>query len=449
MAAFQAQLDVGGACCTVSMRETTTPRDTSSRRWPESVTRRRFFSFVAAACLAAGLSACDDDDDALPFQATWTAAPQNSNEPFPVAGSPPPEPQSFQNESIRHVMRVSAGGDKVRVKVSNLFGTAPVTLGGVHIARSSGGASIDATTDTVLRFSGQESVTVPAGQELWSDETPFSLPSQTDVAVTVYVPEQTPVETVHTFGQQSSLVADGNALGSATFAPTETRQSYYWVTGIDVRNGGARGVIVAFGDSITDGSGATVDAATRYPNFLARRVAADPALEGFSVVNQGIGGNRVLNDALGPRALDRFQRDVLGTTGVTHTLILIGINDIGLGSLAPSQVVTVDELTAGLQTMVEQAKARNVEVFLGTLLPFKGTFPPYYSEETEAKRQALNAWIRANTAQATGIVDFDAAMGAPADPLQLRAEYDSGDHLHPNDAGYEAMANAIDLALFR
>ncbi|WP_245814480.1 SGNH/GDSL hydrolase family protein [Cystobacter ferrugineus] len=429
------------------MKDTIT-KDIPPRLWPEAVTRRRFFGFVAAACLAAGLSACDDDD-AQQWQAAWTAAPQNYNEPIPLTGVPPPEPQSFQDQSIRHVMRVSAGGDKVRVRVSNLFGTAPVTLGGVHIARGTGGASIQATTDTLLRFNGQESVTVPAGQEAWSDETRFSLPSQTDVAVTVYVPQRTPVATVHSQGQQTTSVAAGNALGSATFTSTETRQSYYWVTGIDVRNDEARGVIVAFGDSITDGAESTVDAVNRYPDFLARRVAADPALEGFSVVNQGIGGNRVLNDVLGPRGVDRFQRDVLGTTGVTHAIILLGINDIGFGGFVPEQAVTADEMIAGLQTMVDQAKARNVEVFLGTLLPFKGAAAPYYSQEAEAKRQAVNAWIRANTARAKGIIDFEAAMRDPADPLQIRPEYDSGDHLHPNDAGYEAMANAIDLALFR
>ncbi|KFA91548.1 SGNH/GDSL hydrolase family protein [Archangium violaceum] len=427
------------------MRNTTT-KDTLLHYWPEAVTLRRFFGFVAAACIAAGLSACGNTQR---LQATWTAAPQDYNEPFPIPGVPQPEPQSFQDQSIRHVMRVSAGGDKVRVRVSNLFGTAPVILGGVHIAHSTGGASINASTDTVLRFNGQESVTVPAGQESWSDETRFSLPSQTDVAVTVYVPQTTSVATVHGQGQQTISVAAGNALGSATFTPTETRQSYYWVTGIDVRNDDARGVIVAFGDSITDGAFSTVDAANRYPDFLARRVAADPAMEGFSVVNQGIGGNRVLNDVIGTRAVDRFQRDALGTTGVTHAIILIGINDIGFGAFAPEQAVTADEIIAGLQTMVDQAKARNVAVFLGTLLPFKGTFPPYYSEETEAKRQAVNAWIRANTAQARGIIDFEAATRDPADPLQMRPEYDSGDHLHPNDVGYEAMANAIDLALFR
>ncbi|MFE8597903.1 SGNH/GDSL hydrolase family protein [Archangium violaceum] len=427
------------------MRNTPT-KDTPPRRRSETVTRRRFFGFVAAACLAAGLSACGNTQR---LQATWTAAPQDYNEPFPVPGVPQPEPQSFQDQSIRHVMRVSAGGDKVRVRVSNLFGTAPVTLGGVHIARSTGGASINASTDTVLRFNGQESVTVPAGQEAWSDETSFSLPSQTDVAVTVYVPQTTSVATVHSQGQQTISVAAGNALGSATFTPTETRQSYYWVTGIDVLNDDARGIIVAFGDSITDGAYSTVDAANRYPDFLARRVAADPTLKGFSVVNQGIGGNRVLNDVIGTRALDRFQRDVLNTTGVTHAIILIGINDIGFGAFAPEQAVTADEIIAGLQTLVDQAKARNVAVFLGTLLPFKGTFPPYYSEETEAKRQAVNAWIRANTAQARGIIDFDAATRDQADPLQMRPEYDSGDHLHPNDTGYEAMANAIDLTLFR
>ena len=346
-------------------------------------------------------------------------------------------------------MRVSAGGDKVRVRVSNLFGTVPLTLGGVHIARSTGGASIEAATDTPLRFNGQASVTVPAGQESWSDEAPFALASQTDVAVTVYVPQTTPAATEHSQGQQTHSIVDGNALGAATFTAAKTQPSYSWVTGIDVGSAEARGVIVAFGDSITDGAASTVDAAHRYPDFLSRRVAADPALQGFSVVNQGIGGNRVLHDVIGPKGVDRFQRDVLGTTGVTHAIILLGINDIGFGGFVPAQAVTANDITAGLQTMVDQAKARGVKVFLGTLTPFKGTAAPYYSEETEAKRRAVNVWIRANTAQAQGVIDFEAATRDPADPLLLRSEYDSGDHLHPNDAGYEAMAQAIDLSGFR
>ena len=424
-------------------------KDVSSRFRPEAVTRQCFFGLVAVACLTTGLGACARGDNASQLQATWTASPQDYNETIPIEGIPPPVPRSFQDQSIRHVMRISAGGDKVRVRVSNLFGAAPVTLGGVHIARSTGGASIDAATDTVLRFNGQESVTVPAGQETWSDETSLALPAQADVAVTVYVPQATPVVTVHSQGQQNNSIAAGNVLGSATFTPTETQPSYFWVTGIDVSTTEARGVIVAFGDSITDGAASSVDAAARYPDFLSRRVAADPALKGFSVVNQGIGGNRVLNDVIGPRGVDRFQRDVLGTTGVTHAIILLGINDIGFGAFVPAQAVTAEQITAGLQAMVDQAKARNVKVFLGTLLPFKGAMAPYYSEETDAKRRAVNAWIRSNTARAQGIIDFEAATRDPADPLLLRPEYDSGDHLHPNDVGYAAMANAIDLAGFR
>ena len=425
-------------------------KDVPSRPWPEEMTRRCLIGFVAVACLATGLGACGEDpEDTRRLQATWTASPQDYLEAIPIEGVPPPTPRSFQDQSIRHVMRVSAGGDEVRVKVSNLYGTVPVTLGGVHIARSTGGTSIEAATDTVLRFKGQQSVTIPAGQETWSDEARFSLPAQTDVAVTVYVPQTTPVATVHAQGQQTSAIVTGNALGSTTFTPTQTQQSYDWVMGIDVRDTEARGVIVAFGDSITDGTASTVDTAHRYPDFLARRVAAEPALRGFSVVNQGIGGNRVLNDVVGTRGVERFQRDVLGTTGVTHAIILLGINDIGFGGFAPAQAVTAEALIAGLQTMVDQAKARGVQVFLGTLLPFKGTFAPYYSPEAEAKRQAVNAWIRANTARAQGIIDFEAALRDPADSLLLRPAYDSGDHLHPNDAGYEAMAQAVDLSLFR
>jgi lysophospholipase L1-like esterase len=206
-------------------------------------------------------------------------------------------------------------------------------------------------------------------------------------------------------------------------------------------------VVVAFGDSITDGLGSTIDANRRYPNFLSRRLNATEGIGPYSTVNAGISGNRVLRDGRGPSGLSRFSRDALGQTGVTDIILLLGINDIGVSGRLPEQDASAEAISDGLETLIAEAEARDVRVFLGTLLPLKGTNAPYYSDSAEIKRQALNTWIRSNQ-DVDGIIDFDQAMKDATDPLMMSPSYDSGDHLHPNDAGYEVMANAIDLALF-
>jgi lysophospholipase L1-like esterase len=413
--------------------------------------RRLFFKALGSAALAASALFGCASFDAPPSKphATWAASPSDYNV-VPSTTGVAPIPATFTDTTLRHTMRTSLGGDRVRVRFSNVFGKNTLRIDGAHIAGSAGGAAIEPALDRPITVAGQPSFSVPAGAERWSDPVDLGLPTNASVAVSIYVAGATPVTTYHALGRQTTYVANGNQLGAATVSAASTQQSYYWINGIDVYSRQGANVLVAFGDSITDGFNSTVDASKRYPNVLARRFAAEATARPVSVVNAGISGNRVLTDAAGPKGIGRFERDVLGQRSVTHTIILLGINDLGYcGRFGAAQCVSAEQVTAGLASMVAKAKERGVKVHLATLTPFKGAaFPGYYNDEAERKRQAVNAWIRGN-AGVNGIVDFDLALQDPADPQRLRPAWDSGDHLHPNDAGYEAMANAIDLSRFR
>jgi lysophospholipase L1-like esterase len=425
----------------------------SSRKFPQIMAFPVKTSLLIVAWLGLGCGS-DDGDTAPPASesyASWAASPQDYAEPIPFP--PAPVPEVFADRSVRQVLRLSAGGDRLRVRLSNLFGSEPLDVESAGVARSAGGATIDVASHVALTFGGAPGVSVAAGQELWSDYIPFAADSETEVAVTLYLPGAEPVATVHSLGQQSTFVAGSDLVTAVTFpadanlSATGPRLSYYWLTGVDVQGATARRVVVTFGDSITDGFGSTPDANTRYPNFLSERLTAASAPGSFSVVNAGISGNRVLNDVIGPSGVSRFERDVLGQAGVTDVVILLGINDIGFSGFVPEQEVPVEAITGALGALVELANVNGVRTHLGTLLPFQGTMAPYYSDAAEAKREAVNTWIRANT-RAAGVIDFDATMRDPANPLAIQAAFDSGDHLHPNDVGYEAMAEAIDPGLF-
>jgi lysophospholipase L1-like esterase len=429
-----------------------TPMNSPLERLGNLRRRLRLGALILAAAAAVLGCGGGGSDHAESLQATWTASPSDFNAAS-AFGTPPAT--YIENQTIRQVMRVSAGGSGVRVKLSNLFGPASLKIDEVHIARSAGGATIDPASDVKLKFNGQDAVTIAAGQEVWSDVASASVAANTDVTVTMYVSGKMQLGTYHQLAVEQTYVATGNASAAADITPiAPNATSYYWLAGIDVRNASAKGVIVTFGDSITDGFNSTVDGSKRYPNDLSLRVAADARLAGFSVANAGISGNRILHDSFGPNGEGRFDRDALQTTGVTHVIVLLGINDIGFSNIIPTEAVTADQITAGLQNLVDQAKAKKVKIYLATLTPFDhaigpdGNPSPYYDDASEAKRQQVNAWIRANTAKADGIIDFDAALRDPSAPSKILSAYDSGDHLHPNDAGYQVMANAIDLSLF-
>ena len=375
--------------------------------------------------------------------ATWSASPQVVNEAQP--GTPGPPPTVFSDETVRQVAHVSAGGTTLRVKLSNLFGPGPVTFTAVRIAKSLGASSIDPSTDHALSFAGAASVTVPEGAEIWSDDVALPLARAADVAISIYVAAQTPVETGHTSSNSTIYIAPGNAASAPSFTGASTRVSLFWLSALAASSEQKTNVVVAFGDSITEGSGSTLDRNMRYPDQLSVRLAgeANPAI---CVVNAGIGGNRWVFDFPGPSGASRFDRDVLGVQGVTHAIVLLGINDLEVAHTIPSQTVTVQQLIDATQAAVSKAKAKGVKVLLGTLLPYKGS--ALYDLADEAVREAYNAWVRSQTV-ADGVVDFEAALRDPSDPLAIAPQFASPDHIHPNDAGYGAMAAAVDITKLR
>ncbi|MFC3653279.1 SGNH/GDSL hydrolase family protein [Dyella humi] len=388
-----------------------------------------------------------------PWFATWYAAPQNYNILYPGVTVPP---LAISNQSVRQIVHTSHGGSLIRVKLSNFFGTTPVTFAEAHIARSTGNGGIDPVTDRTLRFGGKGTVTLAPGEERWSDPVYLQVPTQSDLAISLYVPLNTPVVTTHTIGMQTNYLSPGNQAGAAMMGNATTTTMYFWLSEIDASTADASGsgtdlathpykVVVTFGDSITDGYGSTVDANRRWPNDLDNRVqSATEDLGRVSVVNAAIAGNRWIYDGVGPAGVTRFAHDVAGVSGATHVMILLGINDIGIGELIPQQNVSADQIIAAMQATIAQAKASGIKIYLGTITPYNGA--SYYDAAGEMKREAVNAFVRSANG-ADGVLDFDQIVRDPSNPTALLPAYDSGDHLHPNDVGYQAMANSIDLGV--
>jgi len=381
--------------------------------------------------------------------------------PAPVAPRPgqtfaPPPYVHFTNQTLRQVVHTSLGGAKARVVLSNAYGTAPVTIGAAHLALRDKDSAIRAG-GRPLTFSGRPTVTIPANAVVYSDAVTLNVPQMSDLAIDVYLPGTTDTPgtvTIHGGALQTSYVSEtGNHTGKVALPQVATTQSWFLLSRVDVVAPDATGVIVAFGDSITDGSRSTPNTNNRWPDLLARRLLTQGSKMG--VVNAGIGGNRLLSEAqlpagvdvravgAGINALARFERHVLSVPGVTHVIVLEGINDIGNSR---SSTPTAEDLIAADKQLIEQAHARGIKIIGATLTPFWGA--AYYTEAGEAKRQAVNEWIRKGNAF-DGVIDFDKATQDPADPKKFLEKFDSCDYLHPSDAGYKAMADAIDLSLFK
>jgi lysophospholipase L1-like esterase len=366
---------------------------------------------------------------------TWGAAPQLTE-----TENLPPAP-GLSNNSLRQIFYVSIGGSRLRLQLSNQYGNAPLVISGVHLARSMSGHTIDAATDRALAFSGSPGVTIPAGGSVTSDEFEFTLPAQTKVALTMAFGATPSDVTGHPGSRTTSYIATGNAVSAVSFASPVSTTHWYYATGIDVVAPAASAAVVTFGDSITDGRGSTVDGNDRWPDNLSRRLRSNAATAAVAVLNQAIGGNAVLGEGNGPMAITRFERDVLNQPGAGWVIILHGVNDVGT-STGPTVAA---ELIAAYEQFVAAARARGIRAYGVPILPFAGS--QYDTAAHEAIRQEVNTWIRAD-GHFDAVIDLDAAVRDPATPARLRPEYDSGDGLHLTPAGYQRMADAIDLALF-
>jgi lysophospholipase L1-like esterase len=362
-------------------------------------------------------------------------------------GPPAPPPSTFNNQTIRMIVHTSIPGRRARVQLSNSHGTAPLVVGAVHIALRAKGSEIVAGSDRALTFSGRPTAWIPAGASVVSDAVDLNVPADADLSVSVYIPGDSGPATMHATGLHTNYIANGNVTGDASIADARTTQSWYWLSSVEVLAPPETAAVVTFGDSITDGARSTPDTDRSWPSQLAKRLKEN-GVNNVAVLNHGISGNRVLRDGAGINALARFDRDVLAMPGVKWVMLLEGINDIGQGARAnanPNDAVDADMLIAAMRQLVERAHAHGIKVIGCTVLPYEGA--AYYSENGEVIRQAVNQFIR-NGGVFDAVVDFDAVTRDPANPKRFRPEHDSGDHLHPGDAGYKAMADAIDLSLF-
>ena len=344
------------------------------------------------------------------------------------------------------VVRTSLGGRRVRIALSQMLNADPLEVGAAHLAMSRGGSAIEPGSDRALTFSGRTSVTVPAGALVLSDPVDLAVAPLTDVAVSIYVPNDTGAPTIHRHAIRTTYVAKGNHAAAPSMpADAATFVSYFWLSSLDVVAAPEAYTIATLGDSITDGFATTVDANLAWPTLLAKRLAADKRTQHVGVVNQGISGNQVLRSGAGVSMLARFDRDILGRPGVRWLVLLGGINDINFRGRFGTPPLTPEELIAGYEQIIERCRAHGIKVMGATLTPQEGQFTA--TEQGEVTRQAVNAWIR-TSGRFDAVVDFDAVIRDPARPARMRAEFDPGDRIHPNDAGNVAMAAAFDLALF-
>ena len=400
------------------------------------------FAFALLPCFAQNAPA------AAHWVGTWASSQQI---PEPANALPPEE---LRDATLRQIVHLSVGGSELRVHLSNAFGTAPLHVDSVHIARplSPSSDQIDVTTDKALTFGGSSDVVIPAGAEYISDPVDYPVAALSNLAISFHLAEPPAQQTGHPGSRATSYVVHGNLVSVAKLPNAAKVDHWYQIAGVDVTTSANPVSIVALGDSITDGHVSTTNGNDRWTDDLAERLQGSPATTQIGVLNQGIGGNHLLVDGLGPNALARFNRDVIAQTGVCYVIVLEGVNDLGgltrLGEVSPAQHdALVAHIVAAYQQMILRAHAHGIEIIGATITPYTGSDYYHPTARDELDRNAVNAWIRA-AGHFEAVVDFDKVMRDPSHPDRLLPGYDSGDHLHPSPAGYRAMANAIPLSLF-
>jgi lysophospholipase L1-like esterase len=406
-------------------------------------------------CLVGLLLVRSPLSSAAEWVATWGSAPL----PPTAAFGPFPATPSYSNVTIRQVVRISAGGDRVRIRFTNEYGTKPLAIGGARIELADSTGAVQVGSGKQVLFAGKPTALIPAGAPLLSDPVALPVKAMSSVSISLYLPEDTGPCTCHTTGVQTAYVSDSGDFTKEIFKPQHMIQSRAFLSGIEVETASPARTIVAFGDSITDGLGSTTDTNRRWPDVLANRLAVRGAHRAWGMVNMGISGNRVLDDNAAQNALARFDRDVLSVPGAAYVIVFEGVNDLGTSfgkfegplaeafkSMVPAHKATAEALIAGYQQLIARAHSKGLKVFGATITPYEGS--AYYSQEGESQRQAVNHWIRTGGAF-DAVLDFDAALRDPARPTQIKEGLHAGDHLHGSDAGYDAMAKSIDLALFK
>ena len=394
-------------------------------------------AMLAAAITLAGQPAAAQSWDTSHWTASWGAAP---------AGPPADaSPHTFTDQTVRLVVQSSVGGNRVRIRLSNELGSTPLRIGAARIGLRAQGSDVAPGTDRALTFGGRAGVTIPAGAPALSDPVELHLPPLAQVAVSLYLPGAVQAPTLHGQARQTSYVSStGDHTASASLPVQRTITAWPFLTALEVD--GMRGAVVVLGDALTDGARSTSDANRRWTDVLARRLQAErDAGARLGVINRGIAGNRLLadnpaNPLAGRSALARFERDVLATSGARQLVLMVGIEDIGNGSAA--NPVTLDDMVAGYRQLIARARAARIAVIGATLAPFEGA--ALYSVEKETLRQAVNTWIR-SSGEFDAVFDADRVLRDPARPSRLLPAYDSGDHLHPNDRGYQALGEAMPL----
>ena len=374
---------------------------------------------------------------------TWATSAQMED-----ASNAPPAP-GFTDSTLRQVVRVSIGGQRIRVRFSNAYGTTGLTIPAAHVALSAGHSAIQPGSDKALTFHGNASVIIPPGAIIYSDALDFDLAPLSDLVVTIRLNGVPDAITAHSASHATSYIHTGDVVSTADMPTWVYVDHWYFLNGVDVLADKSTAAIVALGDSITDGSKSTTNANNRWPDELARRLQANKDTQKIALLNEGIGGNRLIHDRAAQNALARFDRDVLAQDGVRWLIVLEGVNDLGTRVSAKEhneQAATADDLISAYEQIIFRAHAHKIRVYGATILPYEGA--GYFTPDGEADRQKVNQWIR-TSGQFDAIIDLDEVTRDAKDPSHLSTAADSGDHLHPADGGYKIMGGAVDLKLFK